>query len=189
MPPRKGNRTPKRQKEHFWWFDSISTLSAAIPREGYGQNGISNVLYAHLLRKNSPNQGFSAGGFLAQDQRCEDMPHVHRHTYVREATPFPVPSFAPTQMQSADNVFPQGYFFNNFNSLKMFNIHLKVVAVLATMFWTKEQSHQMKQDMFITYLYFFDFCPLNIVSMDFFGDYKHICLLSKVSRKLRFLNY
>ncbi|XP_067023973.1 uncharacterized protein [Acropora muricata] len=36
---------------------------------------INIVLYAHLLKKNSPNQAYSAGGFLAQDQRCDDMPH------------------------------------------------------------------------------------------------------------------
>ena len=80
---------------------------------------INNVLYAHLLKKNSPNQAYSAGGFLAQYLRCDDMPHIYRHTNVREATPPPIPSFAPTEMQSADNhVFPQGYFFNNFDSLK-----------------------------------------------------------------------
>ena len=73
---------------------------------------INNVLYAHLLKKNSLNQAYSAGGFLAQDQRCDDMPHIYRHTNVREATPPPIPSFAPTEMQSADNhVFPQGYLF------------------------------------------------------------------------------
>lgn len=73
---------------------------------------INNVLFAHLLKKNSPNQAYSAGGFLAQDQRCDDMPHIYRHTNVREATPPPISSFAPTEMQSADNhVFPQGYLF------------------------------------------------------------------------------
>ena len=53
----------------------------------------------------------------------------------------------------------------------MFNIHsitFKVVAVLATQLRTREQSHQIEQEMFITYLYFFDFCPLDIiVSTDF----------------------
>ena len=73
---------------------------------------INNVLYAHLLKENSPNQAYSAGGFLTQDQRCDDMPHIYRHTNAREATPPPMLSFAPTEMQSADNhVFPQGQFF------------------------------------------------------------------------------
>ena len=62
---------------------------------------INIVLYAHLLKKNSPNQAYSAGGMTC-----------HIFTNVREATPPPIPSFAPTEMQSADNhVLPQGYFF------------------------------------------------------------------------------
>ena len=71
-----------------------------------------NVLYSHLLKKDSPNHAYSASGFLTQDQRCDDMPNIYIHKNAREATSPPIPSFRPTEMQSADNhVFPQGYFF------------------------------------------------------------------------------
>ena len=128
---KKRQQNPKKTKRAFFG-DLIASQLRQLPyhERVMAKMEISNVLYVHLLRKNSPNQTYSAGGFVAQDQRCDDMAHIYRHTNVREATPPPVPSFAPTEMQSADNhVFPQGYFFQQTWTVSkmmkhsMFNIH------------------------------------------------------------------
>ena len=80
---------------------------------------ISNVVYSRLLRKNSTNPAYLAGGFPTQEQRSNDIAPVYSQTSVREPTPPPDQTFVLTDMQSADNHVPQRYFFNSFDSLKI----------------------------------------------------------------------
>ena len=107
---------PQRDEESIFG-DLIASQLRQLPyhERVMAKMEINNVVYSHLLRKNSTNPAYLAGGFQAQEQRSHNMPQVYSPTNVREPTPPPAASFASTEMQSADNhVFPQGYFFQQF---------------------------------------------------------------------------
>lgn len=104
---------PQRDEERIFGDLTASQLRQLPYQERVmAKIEISNVVYSCLLRNKSANPAYLAGGFQTQEQRSHDMPRVYSQTNVREPTPPPAPSFALTEMQSADNhVFPQGYFF------------------------------------------------------------------------------
>lgn len=103
---------PQRDEESIFG-DLIASQLRQLPyhERVMAKMEISNVVYSRFLRKNSTNTGYFPGHKVSQ---------VYSQTNVREPTPPSTPSFALTEMQSGDNqVFPQGYFFNNFDSQKI----------------------------------------------------------------------
>lgn len=91
---------PQRDEESIFG-DLIASQLRQLPyhERVMAKLEIGNVVYSHLLRKNSnPNPGYLAGGFSTQEQRSHDMPQVYSQTNVRETTPPPALSFALTEM-------------------------------------------------------------------------------------------
>jgi len=102
------------QTEESIFGDLIASQLRQLPyhKRVMAKMEISNVVYSRLLRKNSTNPAYLAGGFPTQEQRSHDIATVYSRTSVREPTPPPAQTFVLTDMQSADNhVFPQEYFF------------------------------------------------------------------------------
>lgn len=111
--PKEKPTQPQRDEEGIFGDLTASQLRQLPHQERVmAKIKIRNVVYSCLSRNKSANPAYLAGGFQTQEQRSHEMPQVYSQTNVREPTPPPAPSFALTEMQSADNhVFPQGYFF------------------------------------------------------------------------------